>query len=337
MKKILVTGDQGYIGAVLAPMLLSKNYYVLGCDTNYFANNKKSSYPGIKKDIREVEKKDLKGIDVVIHLAALSNDPMGELNPALTDEINFRASVRLAQLCREVGVKRFIFSSSCSVYGDKRGIAVTEQDSVDPLTSYAKSKVQTEKALMEMTNDDFSPVVLRNPTVYGYSPKMRLDLVVNNLVAWVITTGKINLLSDGKAWRPLIHINDLARVFTLMIEAKKSLVHGQIFNVGIDSQNYLIIDIAQEIQRQLPKCKIVFADQVTTDKRSYKINFHKFNSTFPKFKFEMDLSDGVAELVNFFRKHKLISADLESKKYSRIKGLKYLLHKHKINKELYWI
>ncbi len=337
MKRILITGDQGYIGGVLAPMLLKKNYAVVGYDADYFTSNKRFSYPRIKKDIRRIKEKDLRGVDVVIHLAALSNDPIGELNPILTQDINFRSSVRLAKLSKKMGVKRFIFSSSCSVYGNKFKTSVTEQDLVNPLTQYAKTKVLTERALLAMADDNFSPVILRNPTVYGRSPNMRLDLVVNNLVAWAMTSGKIVLLSDGRAWRPVIHISDLARVFMLIVDSPKTLIHNQIFLVGVNNQNYLIIDIAREIHRQLPKCQIVFANKRTRDRRSYKVDFAKFNNTFPRFKFKVGLSDGIRELIKFFLKTKLQLEDLESEKYSRIKGLKYLLDNHKIDKKLYWL
>ncbi|MBI2031232.1 MAG: SDR family oxidoreductase [Candidatus Levybacteria bacterium] len=338
MKKILVTGDQGYIGAVLVPMLVHKKYSVVGCDTDYFVSNKKKfSYPRLKKDIRKLEKRDLEGVDSVVHLAALSNDPMAELNSALTREINFSASVRLAELSKQTGVKRFIFSSSCSVYGNKFKASVTEEDSVNPLTSYAKTKVQTEKALLELSNENFSPIILRNPTVHGYSPNIRLDLVVNNLVACAIANRKIILLSDGRAWRPVIHVKDLSRVFMLMIESQRLLVHNQVFLVGENSQNYLIINIAQEIHGQLPECKIVFGDKKSRDRRSYKMNFYKFNTKFPKFRFKMNLQKSISELIKFFKETKLTAAELKSADYFRMKKLKYLLDSRKINKKLYWI
>lgn len=343
MKRVLVTGDRGYIGVVLSPLLVKKGFEVIGFDTEFFPyelpQNKRKTHDHkkITKDIRKVEKKDIEGVDSIIHLSALSNDPMGEISPDLTSEINFQASIRLAEIGKAVGVKRFIFSSSCSVYGGNGEIPVTEEDSVDPLTPYAKSKIDTEKTLLKMADDNFSPVILRNATVYGYSPKMRLDLVVNNLVAWAMTTGKITLLSDGKSWRPLIHVYDLARIFTMIAESDKKKIHNQVVNVGLDSQNFLISDIAWEIHRQLPDCEVVFGENASSDKRNYRVSFQKFKNIFPRFTFEMDVSKGISELVEVFSKNKLTFKDFKSKKYIRLEGIKDLLANHQISESLYWL
>lgn len=341
MKRVLVTGDRGYIGAVLVPLLIRNNYEVIGLDTHYFRhtffNKPTLKYKKITKDIRKIERKDLEKIDSVIHLCALSNDPIGKINPSLTNDINYKSSIRLAEIAKKVGVKRFIFSSSCSVYGGNGEKPVTEKDIVDPLTPYAKSKTNTETVLKEMASDNFSPVLLRNSTVYGYSPKMRMDLVVNNLVAWAITTGKITLLSDGRAWRPLIHVYDLSRIFMLVVQCSKKLIHNQVFNVGSDDQNYLITNIALEINRQLPKCKIVFGNGASADKRNYKVNFQKLKKTFPNFNFEMDVPKGVSELIKIFSDNKLTINEFESKKYIRLKGIRNLLDNRKVDENLYWL
>lgn len=342
IKKILVTGDRGYIGAVLVPLLIKHGYSVVGLDTEYFKftlqnGTSKLKYKKITKDIRQVGKKDLEGIDLIIHLSALSNDSTGNINPKLTEDINFQASVRLAELAKDVGVKRFIFSSSCSVYGGHGKIPVTENDTVDPLTAYAKSKIQTENALLGLASENFTPILLRNATVYGCSPKLRLDLVVNNLVAHAITTGKIMLYSDGKAYRPVIHVKDLARFFLYAAKAKKKFVYNQIFNVGSNDQNFLIIDIAKRIQKQLTGLKIVFAKNANPDKRNYKVNFNKLKKTFPNFKFQMDIAKGIKELIRILSKNKLTFKDFESGKFIRIRRIKELMFTQKINNDLYWI
>lgn len=341
MKKILVTGDRGYIGSVLVPLLIKNKFEVTGIDTNYFRytfpGNPILRYKKITKDIRKIEKKDLEGIEAVIHLSALSNDPMGEIDASLTEEINFKASAKLAVLAKKAGVKRFIFSSSCSVYGGKGKVPVTEKDSLDPLTSYAKSKVDTENFLREIADDKFSPVILRNSTVYGCSPKQRMDLVVNNLVAWAVTTGKINLLSDGKAWRPLIDVYDLSRIFLLMLKSPKELIHNETFNIGSTNQNYLVKDVALEINKKMPKCQITFGIGATFDKRNYRVNFDKLEKTFPDFKFKINLSKSISNLIKEFSKINLTKKEFESDKYIRINRIKKLLVSKKLNKNLYWI
>lgn len=340
MRNILVTGDRGYIGAALVPRLIKHDYTVTGLDTEYFKfglKHKPPIYRKIIKDIRKVEKKDLEGIDSIIHLCALSNDSIGEINPDLTEEINFQASVRLAEIAKGIGVKRFIFSSSCSVYGGHGKIPVTENDSVDPLTTYAKSKIETENALKELASDNFTPVLLRNSTVYGYSPKLRLDLVVNNLVAHALTTRKITLNSDGKAYRPIVHVNDLANFFIHIVKANRKFVHNQIFNVGSDNQNFLIMDLAEKIQKHLPNLKIIFDKNASSDKRNYKVNFQKLKKTFPKFKFRMGIDDGINELIKILLKYKLTLRDFESGKFIRIRQIKNLLKTHEIDNNLFWV
>jgi nucleoside-diphosphate-sugar epimerase len=342
MKKILVTGDRGYIGAVLVPLLLKNNYGVVGLDTSFFQYNLgetalEKSYKKITKDIRNIEKQDLKDIDTIIHLCALSNDPLGMINGNLTHDINYLASVKLAKLAKKAGVKRFIFSSSCSVYGGNGEIPVTEKDLLDPLTAYAKSKVDTENVLLELNDKNFSCVLLRNSTVYGYSPKMRMDLVVNNLVAYAMTTGNITLLSDGKAWRPLVHVKDLAKVFMEMIKAEGSFIDGQIFNVGTNKQNQLIIDIAKEIHIQLPSCDIAFGNSPSSDKRNYKVNFNKLKKTFPNLIFDYTIPMGISELINEYKNSKLTKDEFLGYKYIRLNTILHLQKHKKINSNLYWI
>lgn len=340
MRNILVTGDRGYIGAVLVPRLIKHGYTVTGLDTEYFKfgfKHKPPIYKKITKDIRKVEKKDLEGIDSIVHLCALSNDSIGEINPNLTEEINFQASVRLAEIAKGIGVKRFIFSSSCSVYGGRGKIPVTENDNVDPLTAYAKSKIETENVLKELANDNFTPVLLRNSTVYGYSPKLRLDLVVNNLVAHALTTKKITLNSDGKAYRPIVHVSDLANFFIQIIKVNRKFIHNQIFNVGSDNQNFLIMDLAKKVQKHLPNLEIAFDKNASSDKRNYKVNFQKLKKTFPEFKFRMGIDDGINELIKILFKYKLTLQDFESGKFIRIRQIKNLLKTHEIDSDLFWV
>lgn len=345
---VLVTGDRGYIGSVLVPLLLSKGYKVTGFDTEFFKTEVISSenslelssqalaYHKISKDIRKISENDLKGIDAIIHLSALSNDPMGEIDPNLTAEINFKASVRLAKLAKRRGVKRFLFSSSCSIYGIAKGGTVSEESPVNPLTAYAKSKIDTERELIKLADSSFYVGILRNSTVYGFSPKFRNDLVVNNLVTTALAFGEIRIMSDGTPWRPLIDVRDLSRVFMEFLTADLKKINGEIINIGFDGNNFQVKDIVSIVQKYVPNCKVVYTGEHGKDTRSYKVNFKKFKSLFPKIKQEWTLDKSVEDMVKKLKKASFGKNDFESGKFTRLSVLKNLSSTNAVNSDLYW-
>ena len=334
--KIFLTGNNGYVGKVMAKMLYEKNYEVIGCDSEIFPQefikSKDSCVKHIKKDIRDITKDDLKNCFAVIHLAGLSNDPLGAINPSLTNEINFLATIRLAKLAREVGVKRFIFSSSCSNYGYSEKF-LDETSSLEPITEYAKSKVKSEQELLKLTNEHFSPVMLRNATVYGISPNQRLDLVVNNLVGSAVSKGKIQILSDGTAWRPLIHVEDMSNAFIKILEAKKQKIHGQVYNVGNTEENFRVKDIADMIQTIIPNSKIEFGNKKEKDARSYRVNFDKIKNDL-EYKTKWSLEEGIKHIFKVFQEKRISQDDFNDKSFYRIKYLQWLIQTNKINSNL---
>lgn len=339
INSILITGGEGYIGSILCPMLSNLGYRVSSIDTNYFGEefinssslNRSINY--IHKDIRLINIEDLCGVDCVIHLAALSNDPMGELDPYLTQEINYLNSVRLAALAKTSKVKRFLFSSSCSVYGSTDFIA-NETSTTNPLTSYALSKLRAEAEISELADETFSPVFLRNATVYGLAPKFRVDLAVNNLTAFAYTKNQVLLKSDGKSIRPFVYVKDLARVFAYLATlAKKELIHNETFNIGQNKENLTIKEVANIISRVSDK-DVVFDTGFYPDKRNYKVDFSKFKSIFPDFKFNGSIKLAVEELWNAFSINDLSEYDINV--YTRLNTLKNLLSKGLINSQLYW-
>jgi len=338
IKRVLVTGDRGYIGSVLVPMLLEEGYGVVGLDTEYFTDSLESDVPykRIRKDIRNVTKKDLEGIDAVIHLAALSNDPMGEINPNLTTEINLKASRKLARLSKQVGVKRFLFSSSCSIYGIAGGI-VDETSPAVPLTAYAKSKIAFEKTLKELADDSFHVGLLRNSTVYGYSPKFRNDLVVNNLVTCALALGKIKVMSDGSPWRPLIDVRDLSRIFIAFLQADAKKINGEIINIGFEENNFQVKDVLDLVKKHLPECEIIFTGEHGADTRSYKVNFKKFKKAFPKFEKHWPLDKSIQDLIARLKDKKYSKEDFTSGRYTRLAVLKELLASKKVDTDLFLI
>lgn len=337
---ILVTGNNGYIGKVLVKSLIDKEYDVTGYDTNYFIDceffNDNLNIKQITKDIRDVSEKDLYGIDVICHLAALSNDPIGNLNPKLTDDINHKASIKLAKLAIKSDVEKFIYSSSCSLYGIADEKASTEESHQNPITAYAKSKVDTEIDLKNLSNEKFSPIFLRNSTAYGLSPMMRFDLVLNNLCGWAFTTGKIKIMSDGTPWRPLVHVEDICKAFIAIIESSNDIVHNQAFNVGQNKENYQIKDIAEVVKKVFPDCDIEYTFEHGSDSRTYNVSFDKI-SKLKNFKPQWNIEKGAKELFNTFEKYDLTIDDFENKKYTRLKQLQFLLDNKKINDDLYWV
>jgi len=339
-KRILVTGHNGYVGSVLTPLLVKSGYPVVGLDTGYFASctlfDRPVSVPEIKKDIRDLEPRDLEGFDAVIHLAALSNDPIGNLNRIWTQEINFQASVRLAEWAKRVGVKRFLFSSSCIMYGMSEAALVNEESPLDPKTEYARSKVRSEAAISQLAGDGFSPTFLRNGTIYGLSPCMRFDTVLNNLVGSAVATGKVVLHGDGKPWRPVAHVQDIARAFLHVLEAPAERIHNQAFNNGEERMNRQIITLAEVVLQAVPGSRLECLSNPEADQRTYKTDFGKFARTFPEFRFEWTVEKGARELAEAFRKTGLSPADFTDRRFTRLKWLNFLLETKQLDRSLRW-
>ncbi len=339
--RVLVTGNKGYIGAVLTRMLLEKGYDVVCLDTNYYAGceffNSELGLSQINKDIRNISKADLEGIDTIIHLAALSNDPLSILDPQLTEDINFKATVRLAGLAKEAGIKRFIYASTCSLYGIAGDEMMEENSPLNPITPYAKTKMKSEEALLKLADSDFSPVFLRPSTAYGTSPMLRADLVVNNLTAWAFTTNKVKIMSDGTPWRPVIHVEDFSRGFIACLEAPVDLVHKEAFNLGRNEENYQIKDIAEAIQEVMPGCKIEYTYEHGKDSRTYRVSFNKIDSVLKDFfKPEWKLSDGIKQLKEGYEAHGLTYDEFIGNKYIRINQIKKLMQDQRLDKNLFW-
>jgi len=334
--KVFLTGNLGYVGRVLHKKLLENKHEVIGCDIGYFpqswSDEGLSTYKTLKKDIRDITKDDLVGCNAICHLAGLSNDPMGEINPSLTNEINFLETIRIAKLSKEVGVQRFIFSSSCSTYGLNEDI-VNENSELVPQTAYAKSKVNSEIELMKLKEPMFSPIILRNATVYGISPNLRLDLVINNLVGSAVSTGKIKLLSDGTAWRPLLHVEDMASAFIKCVEAPLDQVAGEIFNVGSNEDNVTVLEIANKILKIIPNSKVEIAENSNKDNRSYRVNFDKINQKLG-FKTKWNLNDGIKHIYEEMKQTNFSKEDFADKKFFRLKFLIWLIEQEKIDHEL---
>ena len=335
---VMVTGNLGYIGCVLAPMLVERGHKVIGLDADLYKNctfgDGLVEVETVRKDIRDVTVDDLQGVEAICHLAALSNDPLGNLNSELTFAINYKASVRLAELGKQVGVKRFIFSSSCSNYGASGDNWLTEESAVKPVTPYGESKVLTEKAVCELADDTFSPVFLRNATAYGMSPRLRFDIVLNNLVAWAYTTGKIMMKSDGSPWRPMVHLEDICRAFIAVLEAPRELVHNRAFNVGITRDNVQIRDIANTVGEVVPNCKVTFAEGASSDKRCYRVNCDRLGRTIKEFKPQWDIRGGAKQLYKAYQKHGFTLEEFEGPRYQRISQIKKLIGEGALDKTL---
>jgi nucleoside-diphosphate-sugar epimerase len=319
---------------------MSAGFEVMGLDTGYFSECSLvpdlRQVPAVKKDLRDLTAADLEGFDAVVHLAALSNDPIGNLNDSWTEEINYQASAKLAELARAAGVDRFLFSSSCIMYGASNAEVVTEESPLDPKTEYARSKVKAERALNALADKNFSPIYIRNGTIYGVSPRMRFDTVLNDLVGCATTTGKVVVYSDGKPWRPVMHVQDVARYFQLFLEAPKEKIHNQAFNSGANDLNHQIIELAQVAVATVPGARLEMQPRPGADQRTYKADFGKFARTFPDFRFKWNVRTGAAELYQACKQAGLTHADFTDKKFTRLKWLHYLLDSGRLDGSLRW-
>lgn len=324
--KIFVTGHRGYIGTHLVELLKAAGHSVTGCDLGLFDGCEWEPMPAadtdLRKDVRSITKDDLDGHDCVMHLAAISNDPMGDMDPDLTYSTNREASIRLAKLAKEAGVGRYLFSGSCSVYGAGEKLDLDENDPLNPLTAYATSKIDTETAVKELADDGFTVAFLRNATAYGHSTNLRIDLVVNNLLGSALSFGEIRIMSDGTPWRPLIHCRDIARAFVAFNDADAATIQGQAVNVGGNSENYQVKDVADQVKRLIPTADVTFTGEVGADPRNYRVKFDMLNRLLPDFELEYDLVKGMEELHRKMVEHKFGAKDFESDQFVRLRTLK---------------
>jgi nucleoside-diphosphate-sugar epimerase len=336
--RVLVTGHKGYIGTILVPMLVAEGYDVVGLDSDLYERctfgEGLPDVAEIRKDIRDIERADLDGFDAIIHLAALSNDPLGNLNPDLTFEINHKAAVNLARMAKQVGVSRYLFSSSCSTYGASGDARLTEEAQFNPVTPYGYSKVLVEQDVAKLADDNFSPTFLRNATAYGVSPRHRFDIVLNNLVAWACTTGLVYLKSDGSPWRPIIHIEDISRAFVATLRAPREVVHNQAFNVGRNEENYRIRDLAEIVKETVPSCRVEYAQDAEPDKRTYRVDFNKINKLLPEFRPTWNARRGAHELYEAYQKYGVKLEEFEGPRYKRIDHIKQLLSSGQLDSTL---
>ncbi len=336
--RVLVTGNLGYIGTVLTPMLVDAGMDVHGLDSDLYRHctfgDGLMDVPTTIKDVRDVELSDVEGFDAVCHLAGLSNDPLGDLDPDLTFEINHRASVRLAELCKQAGVGRFIFSSSCSNYGAGGDDMLDEDSRFNPVTPYGESKVFVERDVSPLADEKFSPVFLRNATAYGVSPRLRFDLVVNNLTAWAVTTGKVMMKSDGSPWRPIVHIEDISRAFLAVIKAPRDKIHNKAFNVGRTDENLRVREIANLVGELVPDCEVAFADGASPDTRNYRVNCDMIARELPDFVPQWTARKGVVECYDAYKKHGITLEEFEGPKYQRIGYIRNLLASGELTKSL---
>jgi len=338
--KILLTGHLGYIGSVMGPMLERAGHVVMGIDAGYFAHctfDNPTLVPGIQADVRESALAFLRGSDAVVHLAALSNDPLGNLNTDLTYAINHRASVRLAEEAKRAGVQRFVFASSCSLYGVAADAILDESAPFHPITPYGDSKVAVERDVAALADERFSPTFMRNATAYGVSPRLRADVVVNNLVGHAFTTGEVLIQSDGTPWRPLVHVEDFCRAFLAVLAAPRDTVHNQAFNVGRTSENYRVRDLADLVQALVPGSRVRYADAVGPDPRSYRVDCSKLEQTLPDYRPTWTVERGIRELRDAFTRRGLTKSEFLGDRYLRINQIQRLQRTGRLSADLRWL
>ena len=338
--KVLITGADGYIGAVLGPLLQDHGHTVAGLDAGFYRNgmlyDDRRRVPILTKDIRRVDAADVVDYDAVVHLAELSNDPLGEHDQRLTYDINHRGSIELARTCKSAGVRRFIYTSSCSVYGAAGGDAAkTETSAPNPQTAYARCKVMVERDMQAMADEHFTPVFLRNATAFGASPRMRFDIVLNNLAGFAWTTKEVKMTSDGTPWRPLVHVNDICQAIRLALEAPREAVHKQIFNVGSDEQNYRIREIAEIVAAKFPGCAVSFGAS-GGDTRSYRVSFAKIRAHLPEFRCQWTAERGAAQLHDVFSQIDMSKEVFNYRAFTRLQQLKFLLATRQIDENFYF-
>ena len=339
--RVLVTGTDGYIGTVLGPLLMDRGHEVVGLDTGFYRdgwlyNYGMHAHPScINKDIRHMQSEALNGYDAIVHLAELSNDPLGQLSPEITYQINYRGTTQLAQHCKRSGIRRFIYTSSCSVYGAGASDHCTEQTPPNPQTAYAKCKVLVERELQGLAAETFSPVVLRNATAYGPSPRMRFDLVLNNLAGLAWTTRAIKMSSDGTPWRPLVHIEDICHAIACALEAPLETIHNQTFNVGDTGANYRIREIAEIVAQVFPSCELQFG-RSDGDSRSYRVSFEKINRQLPGFRCQRDIATGASQLRQLFEGIAMSQEVFEHRAYTRLRQLEYLVKTKQLDEQFFW-
>ena len=339
--KILVTGTEGYLGSLLPPLLLEKGHEVIGVDTGFYKvgwlyNGTTVTAKTLNKDIRNITNEDLEGVEAIVHMAELSNDPTGQLAPNITYEINHKGSIRLAELAKSAGVRRFIYMSSCSVYGVATEGDVTEESPVNPQTAYADCKTLVERDLKTIADDNFSPAFMRNATAFGASPRMRFDIVLNNLAGLAWTTKEIKMISDGTPWRPLVHALDICKAVVCALEAPRDIIHNQIFNVGDTGNNYQVKEIAEIIASIFEGCKLSFGDS-GGDNRSYRVSFEKINTKLPGFKCDWNAQLGAQQLYDLFKQIDMTKEIFQSRGFTRLKQLEYLIRTQQIDQNFFWI
>ncbi len=338
--RVLLTGHRGYIGAVIAPMFVAAGHEVVGLDSALFDGcnfgDFEAAQPEVIKDLRDLQKSDLEGFDAVVHLAALCNDPLGALNPDLTDDINHRASVQLARLAKEAGVVRFLFSSSCSTYGASGDRLLDESADFNPVTAYGRSKVEVERDVAALADDRFSPTFLRNATAYGASPRLRLDIVLNELVAAALTTGRIFMRSDGTPWRPMVHVEDIGSAFLAILEAPRERIHNEAFNIGATSENFQMRELAEIVRDTVPGSVIEYAKDAGPDKRCYRVDFSKVRKYLPAFETRWNARMGAEQLYRELRANGFTAADLTSGRYTRLGHIHRLLKAGELDASLRW-
>jgi nucleoside-diphosphate-sugar epimerase len=338
--RVLVTGHKGYIGSIMVPLLVEAGHEVVGLDTGLYEacnfGDRRHDGAGVRLDIRDVEPHHLEAFEAVVHLAALSNDPLGDLDPQLTYDINHLASVRLARAARQAGVERFLFASSCSLYGASGTDApLTEDAGFNPVTPYGESKILVEQDVTELATADFSPVFFRNATAYGVSPHLRVDIMVNNLVGYAVTTGQVLIKSDGSPWRPLVHVEDICRAFLAALEADRGRTHNQAFNVGISEENFRVREVAEMVEA-VTGCEATFAEGASADARDYRVDFGKIQRVLPEFLPRWTVRKGVEELFEAYRRHDLTSEEFLGGRFVRLNEIKRLQAEGRLDDRLRW-